>query len=241
MGMDFLPFIGSGKSIAQLISGTDLITGEPTPRWIEAVGILAGVFGAAGIAKGILKGGSSVLKHGDEVADVAKMVKKSDKANDAAKVAKRADKATDAVKNTDDVWHSTEKVAAVENILEKGIHPDYLNPNTRFGKAFYVAESPNTSIAEMGHYGINPSTGLRFSIQKEKMKVLDLTKPSVAKQWGYAGGEKTLQMRELGEHAKAKGFNAIRFNSERADGVNIAVLDDFNKLLKPEMVTPISK
>ncbi len=79
MGLDFIPFVGAGKSIAQLISGTDLITGESTPRWIEAVGILAGVFGAAGIAKGILKGGSSVLKHGDEVADVAEAaVKKAD-------------------------------------------------------------------------------------------------------------------------------------------------------------------
>jgi hypothetical protein len=90
MGMDFLPFIGSGKSIAQLISGTDLITGEPTPRWIEAVGILAGLVGAAGIAKGILKGGASVLKHGDEVADVAEAA------------AKKADDVADTTKNTDE-------------------------------------------------------------------------------------------------------------------------------------------
>ncbi len=38
------------------------------------------------------------------------------------------------------------------------------------------------------------------------------------------------------------GGHHIRFNSERTtNGVNIAVLDNFNKVRKPEMVTPILK
>jgi filamentous hemagglutinin len=139
-------------------------------------------------------------------------------------------------------WHSTGNSNAVTNILDKGIDPNYLNPNSRFGKAFYVAEQPSTSLAEMSHYGVDPSTGIRFSIQTTELKILDLTIPSIAKQWGYIGGDKSLQMQRLGEKAKESGFNAIRFGSEREfGGVNIAVLNDFNKVLKPEMVTPVPK
>ena len=69
---------------------------------------------------------------------------------------------------------------------------------------------------------------------------MDLTDPFIAKQWGYIGGEKTPYMQYIGEKAKSDGFNAIRFNSERAvGGKNIAILNDFNLILKPQMVTSI--
>jgi filamentous hemagglutinin len=107
-----------------------------------------------------------------------------------------------------------------------------------------VAEQPTTSIAEMNHYGVDPTTGIRFSIDMSKAKVLDLTDPGIAKQWGYTGtgGEKSVQMQKIGVDAKANGYNVIRFNSERAaGGTNFAVLDNFNQVLKPQMVTPVSK
>ncbi|HQX06552.1 MAG TPA: DUF637 domain-containing protein [Zoogloea sp.] len=142
----------------------------------------------------------------------------------------------------DNVWHSTEYPSAVKNILEYGIDQNYLNPNSRFGKAFYVAEEPNTSIAEMNHYGVDPSTGIRFSIDPSKVKLLDLTNPDVAMKWGYLGGEKTAQMQQLAGKAKANGYNAIRFVSERASGgVNIAVISEYNDVLKPQMITPVKK
>ncbi|MDD2991177.1 MAG: DUF637 domain-containing protein [Zoogloea sp.] len=142
----------------------------------------------------------------------------------------------------DNVWHSTEYPSAVKNILEYGIDQNYLNPNSRFGKAFYVAEEPGTSIAEMNHYGVDPFTGIRFSIDHSRVKLLDLTNPDVAMKWGYSGGEKTAQMKQLADQAKASGYNAIRFVSERtSDGVNIAVLSDFNEVLKPQMIAPVKE
>jgi hypothetical protein len=138
------------------------------------------------------------------------------------------------------VWHSTANNKAVESFLSEGINPAYLNPNSRFGKAFYVAEDPLTSISEMNFYGIDPSTGIRFSIEKNSIKTLDFTDPIIAKEWGYSGGEKTIQMKNIAKNAIANGYNAIRFNSERAsDGINLAILADYNKILKPKMVTPI--
>jgi hypothetical protein len=41
--------------------------------------------------------------------------------------------------------------------------------------------------------------------------------------------------------AASQGFNAIRYSSERAaGGTNVAIINDFNKILKPVMVTPVA-
>ena len=156
---------------------------------------------------------------------------------------KYATSSTNAAKNTEyNVWHSTATPNAADNILTYGINPIYLNPESRFGKAFYVAEQPKTSLAEMGHYGVDPSTGIRFTINDSKLKILDLTKSTTAKKWGYSGGEKTTDMITIGNKAKNGGYNAIRFKTERASGgVNIAIIDDYNEVLKPAMVTPVKK
>jgi len=50
--LDVLPEVGSVKSVTQLITGKDLLTGENTNRWIEA----------AGLALGIVPGGKSLTK-----------------------------------------------------------------------------------------------------------------------------------------------------------------------------------
>jgi hypothetical protein len=51
MGLDFLPFVGSGKSAWQLYTGTDAVTGEDSSRWANGIGLAAGVlpFGKAGL------------------------------------------------------------------------------------------------------------------------------------------------------------------------------------------------
>ncbi|MEE9354892.1 MAG: pre-toxin TG domain-containing protein [Methylococcaceae bacterium] len=107
LGLDVLPVVGSFKSLGQLITGTDLVTGEPVNRWMEAVGIIAGIFPGG---KGALKGatmGAKVIKQSDKAADVAKVAKKADKASDAAKIAKKADKVSDVktVKNIAPPWY----------------------------------------------------------------------------------------------------------------------------------------
>ncbi|MDT4802005.1 hypothetical protein FQZ97_347200 [compost metagenome] len=121
-----------------------------------------------------------------------------------------------------------------------GIDPAYINPNSRFGAAFYVAEQPGTTIAELVHHGVDATHGIRFSVNVDAMKVLDLTNPEVAATWGYRGGPISSSTQAIGLLAQEHGFNAIRFYSERANGgVNIAVMDNFNEVLKPVIVIPV--
>jgi filamentous hemagglutinin len=132
--------------------------------------------------------------------------------------------------------------AAARGILDNGIDPAFLNPNTRFGAAFYVAEQPETSLAEMAHYSVDPSTGIRFEVNQGALNVLDLTNPDIAATWGYSGGPITSATQQIGADAAAQGYNAIRYFSERAvGGTNMAVLGDFNQILKPVMVTPAAQ
>ncbi|WP_080436265.1 hemagglutinin repeat-containing protein [Burkholderia ubonensis] len=141
----------------------------------------------------------------------------------------------------DNVWHSTRVPAAAKGILDNGIDPAFLNPSSRFGSAFYVAEQPATSLAEMAHYGVDPTTGIRFSIDQAAVKVLDLTNPSVAATWKYSGGAISSATQQIGADAAAQGYNVIKYFSERAaGGTNLAILGDFNQILKPVMVTPVA-
>ena len=74
------------------------------------------------------------------------------------------------------------------------------------------------------------------------MKVLDLTDPNVAAKYGYTGGPITSETQAIGAAARRDGFNVIRFYSERDIGkINNAVLEDFNEILKPQIVTPVEK
>nr|WP_307727775.1 RHS repeat-associated core domain-containing protein [Massilia sp. TS11] len=48
--LDLMPGIGSGKSIAQIYTGTDIITGEPVNRGAETAGVILGMIPGAKIA-----------------------------------------------------------------------------------------------------------------------------------------------------------------------------------------------
>ena len=144
--LDSLPVVGSLKSIAQLITGTDLVTGEPVNRGMEALGVFAGIIpGAKGALKGVMLG--------------AKVLKKADKAKDAAKIAKRADKASDVkgVKSVDDIPEHTYRgdSRSPDEIFDKGFEPrakgsdtsleDYARNNT---PSDYVGTSKNRDVAQ---------------------------------------------------------------------------------------------
>jgi hypothetical protein len=45
--------------------------------------------------------------------------------------------------------------------------------------------------------------------------------------------------RSIGSRAVADGYNAIRFPSLRSEGSSYAVLDDFDTVLSPQMITPV--
>ena len=137
------------------------------------------------------------------------------------------------------VWHATANPRAAQGVLN-GIDPAYLNPNSRFGAAFYVAEQPGTTIAELSHHGVDPTHGIRFELNPNAMHVLDLTNPKIAGAWNYKGGPITPATQRIGIEAQEQGFNVIRFRSERAnDGVNHAVLDNFNQILRPVSIAPV--
>ncbi|AMO94017.1 hemagluttinin repeat family protein [Collimonas fungivorans] len=148
-------------------------------------------------------------------------------------------KAANSATGIDSVWHATRTTGAASGILGSGIDPAFLNANSRFGSAFYVAEQPSTSLAEMAHYGVEPTTGIRFSVNQNSLKVLDLTNSDTAAAWGYKGGSISSTTQQIGTDALAQGYNAIRYGSERATGgTNLAILNNFNQILKPIMVTP---
>lgn len=61
--LDVLPVVGSGKAMTQLYTGKDVLTGEPTSRWIEAGGLALGMVpfgrvlgkGATAVESGVWK------------------------------------------------------------------------------------------------------------------------------------------------------------------------------------------
>jgi RES domain-containing protein len=137
-----------------------------------------------------------------------------------------------------EAFHITTSTKATQGVLD-GIDPAFLNPNSRFGAAFYVAEQPDTALAELAHHGADPSMAIRFSMNNDAANVLDLTNPDIAAAWGYAGGPITPATQAIGSQASEQGYNVIRFYSQRAPGeVNYAILDDFNDILTPAAVSP---
>lgn len=138
----------------------------------------------------------------------------------------------------DTVFHSTTNSRAAQGVAG-GIDPKFLNPNSRFGAAFYVAEVPETALAELAHHGAQGTHMVRMSVDKTKLRVLDLTDPSVAASVGYHGGPISSATQQVGADALSNGYNAIKFKSLRGAGDNYAVLDDFNDILTPEMISPV--
>lgn len=123
--------------------------------------------------------------------------------------------------------------------MSSEIDPKYLNPNARFGRAFYVAENAGTTLAELAHHGAKGTHGIRFSLNSKAAKILDLTDPAIAKAWGYTGGPISSATQSIGTRARAAGYNVIRFNSLRGKGANLAILDHFKELLRAQMISPV--
>lgn len=76
----------------------------------------------------------------------------------------------------------------------------------------------------------------------EGQKVLDLTNPSIALDWGYVQDESTLlECQRIAEKALDEGYNVIKGQSYRCEGLNYVIYDKFDEILSPQMVTPVSK
>jgi RHS repeat-associated protein len=137
------------------------------------------------------------------------------------------------------VYHGTDSARKVAGVLS-GIDPKYLRRENRFGEAFYVAERPDTALAELRHHSVAPTHGIRFRFNREKARILDLTDPSSSEQLGYKATDPYTETAKVRDRALASGYNVIRYESVRAPGnVNLAVIADFNDILAPQMVSPI--
>src|SRR5690606_10213018 len=102
------------------------------------------------------------------------------------------------VPNSTNVFHATTSANQTQSVL-RGIDPKYLNPDSRFGPAFYVARNPETALAELTHHGASSTHGIRFALDESKMRVLDLTDSATARAWNYSGGPISSSTQAIGE------------------------------------------
>ena len=135
------------------------------------------------------------------------------------------------------LYHSVDTVQKAHGVLS-GIDIDFLGTDNRFGQAFYLTEVPDTTLAELAHHGKTGVNTIHYHFDKSEARILDLTKPRIARCWKYQGGDSHIVARGIAKQAKLEGCNVIRFNSERGVGANLAVLDDFNKILSHQMIVP---
>ncbi|OPY57938.1 MAG: hypothetical protein A4E56_03458 [Pelotomaculum sp. PtaU1.Bin065] len=181
----------------------------------RAVGLLGREAGRLSIVGGISrKAGKKLLKEGEE------------------EIAERA--GTIARKEVYNARTSKEETQSVLN----GIKPELMAKDSRFGRAFYVAEKGETAVQEITKHGKEASHVIRYELDVSKAKVLDLSDPKVANKWGYTASDSYKESQKIAEKAKEAGYNVIKFKSLREEGNNYAVVDDFNELLKPQMVSP---
>ena len=140
-------------------------------------------------------------------------------------------KADDAIGATKQLRHAT---GAAENVL-KGIDLSFVSSNSRFGRAFYGAESGVTAVREAGG---KASHVIRYSMDLKGQKVLDFTNPEVAAKWGYEGSLGRKATQAIAKKARQEGFNVIAFPAVKGKGTNYAIFDNFEEILQPEMVSP---
>jgi hypothetical protein len=138
----------------------------------------------------------------------------------------------------EDGYHARTSPEITQSVLDK-IDPSRFSRDTRFGKAFYVADKGDVAVAEIAHHGATPTHMIRYKLDLSKAKVLDLTDPAVVKKWGSPGGNNYAKTQAIAKKAQEAGFDAIKFPSQRAGGNNIAIFDKFDEILSPQMVTPV--
>ena len=121
-----------------------------------------------------------------------------------------------------------------------GIDISYTSPESRFGQGFYVAADGKTTVAELAYHGTDAKYSIRYDMNLEGQKVLDLTDPKIASEWGFLKGESSLlECQNIAEIALDEGYNVIKVNSYRDAGINYVIYDNFDEILQPQMVTPI--
>ena len=127
----------------------------------------------------------------------------------------------------------------IQSVLD-GIDISYTSPESRFGQGFYVAADGNTTVAELAYHGTDATYSIRYDMNLNGQKVLDLTDTNIAKQWNYSQGKSSiLECHSIAETALDEGYTVIKVQSYRDNGINYIIYDNFDEILQPQMVTPI--
>lgn len=127
----------------------------------------------------------------------------------------------------------------IQSVLD-GIDISYTSPEKRFGQGFYAVADGNTTVAELAYHGTDAKYSIRYDMNLEGQKVLDLTDPKIASEWGFLKGESSfLVCQNNAEIALDEGYNVIKVHSYRDAGINYVIYDNFDEILQPQMVTPI--
>ena len=136
------------------------------------------------------------------------------------------------------VRHAVGSTRQAESVL-KGIDPKFFNPNSRFGGGFYVTVEGETAVAELAAHDVKATQVIRYNFNLSNQKVLDLTNPNIASEWGFTTSLSTEACQAIAAKARAQGYNAISFPSYRGSGMNYVIYDNFDKILKPQMISPV--
>lgn len=81
---------------------------------------------------------------------------------------------------------------------------------------------------------------IRYDMDLVGHKVLNLTDPVVAKQWGFVSKTSNLvDCHEIASRAIDAGYDVIKVDSYRDTGTNYIIYDHFDEILTPIMVMPI--
>lgn len=98
----------------------------------------------------------------------------------------------------------------------------------------------NTIVAELAEHGNVAKYAISYDINLSGQKILDLTDPSIASKWDYVQNcTSTEACQEIGAAARTQGYNVIKFQSYRGNGVSFVVFSNFDDILVPRIVTPI--
>lgn len=137
------------------------------------------------------------------------------------------------------VQHAVGSANQAQSVLN-GIDPQFFNKGSRFGGGFYVGADSNTIAAELAEHGNTAKYAISYDMNLSGQKVLDLTDATIASKWGYVQNlTSTEACQDIGTLARNQGYNIIKFQSYRGDGINYVIYNNFENILVPRMVTPI--
>ena len=97
-----------------------------------------------------------------------------------------------------------------------------------------MAADGKTTVAELCYHGTTAKYSIRYDMNLEGQKVLDLADPKNASESGFLKGESTLlECQKIAEIALDEGYNVIKVHSYRDAGINYVIYDNFDEILQP--------